>query len=125
MESYFYHNWPRTVCAAGAARPPSPGQGGQSAARRWATLSVVLADENASWWAMAMRIWRASARKCSATPRPQAGREKTEPALDLPGKQLNELADVLKNFVICLPLAANKPGPARSAQAAHASGIGW
>ena len=82
----------------------SPGQGGgQSAARRWATLSVVLADEKrklvGNGDADLARIRQEVFGDAPASkPDEKKPEQNPEPTLDLPGKQLNELADVLKKF---------------------------
>ena len=78
----------------------SPGQGvGQSAARRWATLSVVLADEKRKLVGNGdADLARIRQEVFGDAPASKPDEKKPEPALDLPGKQLNELADVLKKF---------------------------
>lgn len=82
----------------------SPGQGGgQSVARRWATLSVVLADEKrklvGNGHADLARIRQEVFGDAPASkPDEKKPEQNPAPALDLPGKQLNELADVLKKF---------------------------
>lgn len=73
--------------------------GGQSAARRWATLSVVLADEKRKLVGNGdADLARIRQEVFGDAPASKPDEKKPEPALDLPGKQLNELADVLKKF---------------------------
>ncbi len=72
---------------------------GQSAARRWATLSVVLADEKRKLVGNGdADLARIRQEVFGDAPASKPDEKKPEPALDLPGKQLNELADVLKKF---------------------------
>ena len=71
----------------------------QSVAKRWATLNVVMAD-TAQQLIKSSEAEQARIRQevFGDAPASKPDEKKPEPALDLPGKQLNELADVLKKF---------------------------
>ena len=71
----------------------------QSVAKRWATLNVVMAD-TAQQLIKSSEADQARIRQevFGDAPASKPDEKKPEPALDLPGKQLNELADVLKKF---------------------------
>lgn len=77
---------------------------GQSAARRWATLNVVLADEKRKLVGNGdADLARIRQEVFGDAPASKADEKKTdekkpEPALELPSKQLGELADVLKKI---------------------------
>lgn len=72
---------------------------GQSAARRWATLSVVLADEKRKLVGNGdADLARIRQEVFGDTPASKPDEKKPEPTLELPSKQLGELADVLKKI---------------------------
>ncbi len=75
----------------------------QSVAKRWATLNVVMAD-TAQQLIKSSEAEQARIRQevfgdaPASKPDEKKPEQNPAPTLDLPGKQLNELADVLKKF---------------------------
>ena len=101
---------------------PQPGAGPQQA---WCWPM----KRNANWWAMAMQFGaRIRQEVFSDAPASKAGRENLSkaPRLRWICQQTSRTSwPDAENFVICLPLAANKFAQRAARASPHASGIGW